>query len=395
MHKPFIISLGMTFAIACSAASAQGNAYDNAVGLYNKGQFQPASLGFEKLVKGGKADANTYYYLASTYQKLGKYDLAKKMFENTVAKYPNTPAGGYARQALINLSQPAVRTAAIATTNTTTAATGISAVNTTGGANGENLPAEDRIPIKTGHSGHILVQAQVNGRTLDAMFDTGAESCAMSVAQWCALGLPKPNRDPDSGIAGVGGVEPAWTVEAPMSLGKFKRNTKWLISEGFGTTPLIGQTFFKDLQVNLERRSGYVHLVRAGSARRDVPYNTMDVPFEKAGNNMLVTVKINGDPIQMYFDTGADGVAMSMMHFHLLGLKFDDQTMVGTSHGAGGSSVTYMTKVHSIELGDIRKYNFPIAVLENFLPHPLLGQSFFGDRRYVIDNEAKMIRFFR
>lgn len=389
MHKSLGIFVGLYLAITGSAASAQAGGYDAAVGLYNKGQYQPASLGFQKLVSSGKADANTYYYLASTYQRLGKYDLAKKMFETTVAKYPDSPAGGYARQALANLSQPAVRT-----TTTTTTTTTIS-VNTAAGASGENLPSEDRIPIKTGHSGHILVQAQVNGRTLDAMFDTGAETCAMSVAQWTALGLAKPNRPPDTGITGVGGVEPAWTVVAPTSLGKFKRNTSWLISEGFGTTPLIGQTFFKDLQVNLERRSGYVHLVRAGSVRRDVPYNTMDVPFEKAGNNMLVTVKVNGDPIQMYFDTGADGVAMSLMHFHMLGLRFDDQTMVGTSHGAGGSSRTYMTKVNSIELGDIRKYNFPIAVLENPLPHPLLGQSFFGDRRYVIDNDAKMIRFFR
>jgi clan AA aspartic protease (TIGR02281 family) len=394
-------------------ACAEGGGGDiaNAVAAYNQGQYQQCVNLLEKVVKTGKADANSYYYLACAYQKIGKLPKARALFSLLSAKYSNTTAGAYARQALSQgnfsgassgvtsgmASSGISGAGSTATARALVAASG-SGANSRRSSSESSLPAEytpdeEKVPIRVGNNGHVHVNAIVNGHSMEFMFDTGAEVCCLSLSEWLSLGLPRPTQPPDTGINGVGGVMPAWSMRAPVQLGKVKRNAVFLVAES--VPPLLGQSFFQDLQVNLERRSGYVHLMKKGTSARNIPYNTMDVPFRKAGNNLLVTVNVNGRPIEMFFDTGADDVSMSITHFQRLGLRAAEDATAGMASGAGGSVQTMQTRVDSIELGDIRKYNFKISVMFNNLEHPLLGQSFFGDRRFVIDNEKGVIHFFR
>lgn len=110
---------------------------------------------------------------------------------------------------------------------------------------------------------------------------------------------------------------------------------------------------------------------------------------------MVVTAKINGMPIDCYFDTGAFGVLFGMNQIVQLGIHFPPGTRVGKSGGVVGTMTTYFFPIDSIEVGDIKKTNFDIAVSATAQSMPLLGQSFFGDRKYVIDNEKMLIRFAR
>jgi predicted aspartyl protease len=67
--------------------------------------------------------------------------------------------------------------------------------------------------------------------------------------------------------------------------------------------------------------------------------------------------------------------------------------MVG---GVGGSAPAYAFNVRSMKLGSIEKNNIPITVMTTGGPPlPLLGQPFLRDRRFVIDNDKKVIRFSR
>ncbi|MBK7838746.1 MAG: hypothetical protein IPJ49_13905 [Candidatus Obscuribacter sp.] len=52
--------------------------------------------------------------------------------------------------------------------------------------------------------------------------------------------------------------------------------------------------------------------------------------------------------------------------------------------------------VRTIKLGPIEKRDFEIDVVASSnMPHPLLGQTFFGDYQYTIDYDNKLIHFVR
>jgi hypothetical protein len=65
------------------------------------------------------------------------------------------------------------------------------------------------------------------------------------------------------------------------------------------------------------------------------------------------------------------------------------------SGGVGGAMMVYSFPVRTLEVGDLRKSNFEISVSSLPQSVPLIGQAFFGDRKYVIDNEKMLIRFTR
>lgn len=49
-----------------------------------------------------------------------------------------------------------------------------------------------------------------------------------------------------------------------------------------------------------------------------------------------------------------------------------------------------------IELGPIRKHNLVIAVSKDYnFKYGLLGRDFFGNRRFVVDRQNKVVRFHR
>jgi hypothetical protein len=77
----------------------------------------------------------------------------------------------------------------------------------------------------------------------------------------------------------------------------------------------------------------------------------------------------------------------------MLGLRPTGEYMVGSMGGVGANSPVIEFNVDSIALGDVVKRNVLIWVGGSGAC--LLGQNFFKDRRYVIDNEKKLIRFFR
>ncbi|MBK7746451.1 MAG: hypothetical protein IPI39_04340 [Candidatus Obscuribacter sp.] len=61
--------------------------------------------------------------------------------------------------------------------------------------------------------------------------------------------------------------------------------------------------------------------------------------------------------------------------------------------GVGGSKPALVVNLESLKLGDLEKRNIEIIVGQ--IGTSLLGQPFFKDQRYVIDNDKKLIRFFR
>ena len=118
-----------------------------------------------------------------------------------------------------------------------------------------------------------------------------------------------------------------------------------------------------------------------------------DVRCRKEHGAVVVTPSLNGRPIDMVFDTGAPGVVLGKEQLEALGIKATGGAATGQSGGAANSSLQdYWVMNAKVKLGPIEK-EMPIKILDTNHASPLLGQSFFKEFDYTIDQGAGNIHF--
>lgn len=260
----------------------------------------------------------------------------------------------------------------------------------------DSLPNEAIIPFKRGIGGHMMVEGQLNGRTMSMIFDTGAECCAFGQNQLNAAGITQKGQY--AGFAnGVGGQVNLSQIDAEITVGNLKRKIPLMVQNQMDVPPLLGETFFAGYSYAIDSSAGIIRLTKKGtsSAASSIGFDTIDVPYCINGKNMMVNLEINGQLIQACFDTGAAGVVLSSTDAANLGIQIPADSGWGQSSGIGGQVLSACFNVRSVRMGSIQKTNFPIRVLMGALPYPLVGQSFFGDRKFTVDQDKQIIHFAR
>lgn len=109
------------------------------------------------------------------------------------------------------------------------------------------------------------------------------------------------------------------------------------------------------------------------------------------GNDMIVEGKINGRNLHFKFDTGAHNVFLGKNHLQSLGIPVPTGSATGKASGVGGEVDTWTVKA-KVTLAGITKV-IPLCVTEYYENEPLLGQMFFEDLEYEIDNKGHVIYF--
>lgn len=133
-----------------------------------------------------------------------------------------------------------------------------------------------------------------------------------------------------------------------------------------------------------------------GSSVGDLVGNvqTATVYFENVGNSLFVPASINNRPIKMIFDSGAHGCTIGLNDAAELGLKTPEGKFTVQHGGIGSEGVVGGWNMNvTLKVGNIEKRNFPISVMANSATPPLLGQTFFKEFNYSVDNAARSIRF--
>lgn len=381
---------GLTALILQITGNTEANAanpFTEGVEAYGAQNYNLALTKLAEHLRKKPADADAHYYLAATYTAMKRTAEAKRQYEYIISAFPNSQAAKYSAQALASASASPAQG------------------NSSGPAGASSTPAkpvaqskdpdEDRVPLRRSTGGHLMVQVKVNGKSIEFAFDTGASQTCITKDAWQRLGNPVPTEPPTGTTSGVGGRVGTWTREAEIQLGGFKRTLPVTILSSMPFDGLLGQTFFQEMQYNLSGTADYIHIFAKGSrtAERSIPMDTIDIPFTKVGNNLLVSVKINGKELPMFFDTGASSTLVGTSTAAMLGLRPTGEYMVGSIGGVGATSQVIVFNVDSIALGDVVKRNVLITVGGSGVC--LLGQNFFKDRHFVIDNEKGLIRFFR
>jgi clan AA aspartic protease (TIGR02281 family) len=269
-----------------------------------------------------------------------------------------------------------------------------------------SLPSESRIPF-TKEGALLVVDASINNRAVKMIFDTGAESCTFGKNQLRELGIAEPQGKSTGFSVGVGssGSIETWALPATLKVGGIERkNFDLQVQANMINKPLLGQTFYKDYEYTIEKTSGdsgTIHFVkksagsstvRSASSGRD-PYA---VPFQRSGRNLIVQVEVEGHLMTMFFDTGASAVAFSSEQLKKANIPIPEDAQTASTSGIGGETTSQVFTIKRMKMGPIEKTNCTVTCAAAMnSPYPLLGQSFFGDWQYTIDNANSVIRFVR
>ncbi len=416
--KGIFLACGLLFLSSLVQPAQADDPYFTAgVQLYLKKDFKKAYSYFIAAGKNNPYDADNMYYEAMTLQQLGNSKAAVKLYASLVSNFSYSNAGKLAANALSRLDPEYYRQLTKASSSSFSKSTAslnpavrpraTSSGATTEGQSPEfaSLPAEARIPY-TKEGGLLLVDASMNNRSVKMIFDTGAEGCVFGKNQLREANVAEPKGASTGlsfGVGSAGSVE-TWTLPVTLKVGPIERkNFDIQVQANMPTKPLLGQTFFKDYQYTIDKtsgESGNIHFVKKQSSGIKTAQGSgrdlYAVPFQRAGRNLIVSVEVNGRPMTMFFDTGASNVAFSAEQLKKANIPIPEDATSSIGTGVGGDTTQQSFSVKRIKMGPIEKTDFMVTCVGTAnMPYPLLGQTFFGDWQYTIDNASSVIRFVR
>jgi clan AA aspartic protease (TIGR02281 family) len=377
------------------------------MGLYKSGDYKAALQCFQN-INVPQSQSTVLYYQALCSQQLGNGTNALKLYRRIVATYPKSQEAQLASQYLDKLgsttgsSHISGRSGALTLPNSSsTGPTGSSGSGSTGSnanasiySSKNQLPDSCGVPFHRGRAGHMLMNATVGGRTMEVMFDTGAAYCYFGRNQLESIGAKIIPTGQHVHPTGVGGTVDAEICLAEVQLGDIVQTVPLMVATKTDITPLLGQNFFNPFQYDIDTSAGIVHFSKKGSSRRSEGFDTMNVPFTRVGNELQVVASVNGHETTAFFDTGAFGTMFSMSAARSMGLSIPHDARPMMVSGVGGGSIAFRFRVDRVALGPVQKQNMEIVVAPS-CPMSLIGQDFFKDKRFTIDNEAQVIKFAR
>ncbi|HEY9775658.1 MAG TPA: retroviral-like aspartic protease family protein [Planktothrix sp.] len=415
--------LATLIALSSSYLPVFADAYmDQGIAYYKKRDFNHALAAFAQAYRANPSNGTAVYYEGVCKQYMGDNKAAASLYASVIANFSGTQAAVGAMAALSRIdpeyANQLMRRAGGGSSSSSSQATTASATATTaGGKTTIYIPATDtrtlpdfcrvpfrRDPSRVGGNMLLLEDCSVNGRRTEMLFDTGAELVVFGKNQLSEMGLPMPQGAPVGHTQGVGSTEgiPVWMMKCTIKVGSIERpNFPITIQDNMGMFPLLGQTFFRDFEYTIDyttggKDHGTITFVKRGASVASARQDNYSVPFKREGNNMVVDVEIGGRTVPMYFDTGAANICFTYPQAKAAGISIPEDARPVSMGGVGGSTPGVVFAGPRIRLGPIEKSNVEISVIESAaMAHPLLGQTYFGDWQYTIDNQNNVIHFVR
>lgn len=131
----------------------------------------------------------------------------------------------------------------------------------------------------------------------------------------------------------------------------------------------------------------------------DSSYGVSEVPqnarayftISPGGNDIILPGKINNRGLNFKFDTGAHSIFIGKNQLEQLGVRPPQGKATNKASGVGGTVDTWTMRAN-VTIAGITK-NCPLTITEHYDEEPLLGQMFFEDLEYEIDNKGHCIYF--
>ncbi len=372
---------------------------DYGIALIKRKRYAEAQKYFNERLKLVPNDATALYFKAVSLHYAGKREAAKEAYAKVCEEHPSSQyaqlslkhlkkmEGNTEKDDVVRRPQSSSRTAPVSPQAASSEA-----------APEMSMPDQDRVYYRTsGRGNNILVDASINGRTIEMTFDTGAHGVLVGKSDLQQLGLRLPDKAPVTESSGVGGKIKGHTMTATIALGRMSREIPITVSDDWHGRPLLGQSFFGDLEFEFDHKAHCI-IFRRSEEKAEKDHYT--VPFTRNGNHLMVDVQVaGGKKTSMIVDTGAESIAFTESNLKDLGLTIPEDARRTWHHGVGGMAPGFSFSINELRLGPIVQRSPTVSVIMNSEtnsgpPKGLLGMDFFRSWRYTIDNKNQCLRFF-
>jgi tetratricopeptide (TPR) repeat protein/predicted aspartyl protease len=252
-----------------------------------------------------------------------------------------------------------------------------------------------------------LVTAQVNGKEVKFLLDSGANSSGMSTAEAADLNLKVTVSDMT--VTGVGGKTRTWQTKVQdfAFLDTTFHDVVFLVTGSeVGSAGLIGQNLLGHFDVEYDLGKGVIRLFKPeGCSKTKLAYwvggqgfSLMDIDAMNKFNGSTIGVAyVNGKKIRAKFDTGASTSVLKLAAAQTIGIDINAAGVkeAGYSYGIGrGMSKSYIVPVASFKIGDDEEISNTHIRVANILLREadmLVGADFFLSHRIFVSNSQQKL----
>ncbi|MBX9670911.1 MAG: retroviral-like aspartic protease family protein [Candidatus Obscuribacterales bacterium] len=378
--------------------------FDYGMTMLKKKDFAAAIRYFDQRLGISPNDSMALYYKAIAYHHSHDVKTAASLYQDIVIRFPGSEAAKLAQQNLIKLDDvkqvktpDTVRPDALMFKREHKFTREDMDEDTE--AKPDIIPDSSKVYFKRSGHDDIIVNGAINGRPIEMKFDTGAAGVFLGRNQLEALGLRIPEKARSTISGGIGGLVAAHVVYLEIKVGGIKKRVRCTVADEWDHYPLLGQPFFENLEYEFDNKGSCIYFRKP--TERNVAKDPFSVPFRRIGNHLVVDVEMPGGlKSGMIVDTGAAMTMLTANNIRQLQIEVpaDGQRMIMS--GVGGMQEAISFPVDELRLGPIVQRGHMVSVLTSANsgmlnhPHGLLGQPFFSDWRYTIDNKNGVLRFF-
>ena len=378
----------LAFALFSTTPASAEPHFDQGVKFYQAGNYKAANDNFAK-IGGADSQPTVLYYQALCNQQMGNSSAALQLYKKINNNFPTSQEARLSQQYLARINGGAV----VGNGAARSSARGDSGAQNAGLGSHDRLPDSSGAAFHRGPGNHMLVNAEIGGRMMEVMFDTGAAQSYFGRNQLTNAGCKFYPTGQKTSSYGVGGKVDVEICACEVRLGDIIRTIPIMVAAQNTDIPLLGQSFFNPFLYDIDTAAGIIHFHRKG-AHTSEGFDTMNVPFTPMGNELEVTCSIDGHDCKAYFDTGAGCSLFSLAVLRNMGISPPSDAQPVMVSGVGGGNIAYRFKVNRLSLGPVQKSPMEIVASPS-CSFCLIGQDFFKDKRFSIDNENRVIKFVR
>jgi len=376
---PPLFAIAVSFVAIVPAVAIEP--YEEGVKLFQKKSYELSAKEFEKVLIADPKNEKAIYYAGLSCQYLGDSKRALEHYKNLINKFPDSATAKYLKSSL-NL------------TGATTSLTASSS-STAKSKSNDFIPDSDAVSFTYDFHRYKVVKCRLNDAALPMIFDTKSDESSVGKNHLKALGMPLPTGKPTEGSLINGRTQPSWSIPFQVQLGKIRKTINVVVYEK-SEFALLARDFFGDMKCTTDYRAGLIRFQKLGVKSEPLPVDAIHVPFIKDGKDILIDVTIGGSPIKMIFESGATTTTMGLEMERIA-----QQRAWKTLHSinlpeAGGNQKMTIYLIPDIRVGEISHHNLhAMSLSDQKYERGILGQDFFGQRKFFIDEDKRIIHFYR
>lgn len=389
--------LCLLMSAAESAAAEQGAQtesasvkFNKALGLFSEKKYSDSLVLLDSFHEQGDSESKRLYYSALCHLNLRKESEATRIFDLIRRQFPKSEA------ARLSSDYFKMKSAGAQTPDGQTSGMQNSQIkpDTKDASLEEKVSSKAHsisVPFRRTRKGQMTVNATLNGRNMEMIFDTGAEECLFGTTQAQSAGVKEQLQAVT--LKTVSGPVSAFYSIATIKMGEIQKKLRVCVQDQNMEHGILGAPFLQGYTCTIDNRGGFLRFVpeSASDFRR---IDSVSVPFELDGAKIIVNAKINDWTTSMCFDTGAFGVCVSKKQAERMDIKIPEASPIYIK-GPNNQEVASWDVPANVSLGPFSKRACPVRIMDCEISYPLLGQNFFGDKLFTIDHKKREIRFAR